>query len=421
MATQVNHLALQLQRVISRLDELVTPKPVASPVAQPTTPPSLPPASSLPLRLAAPEKFSGDSGDCRTFLVQCDLHFKNDPGSFVSSQVKVTFMISHLSDRAAAWAMVEWARRATSIAEPQTTGSESGRLCTLAADSGWNESAVSDALLNGLAEEKKDHLAPHDLPTDFENLVDFTLTLSFRRGRERDNASAGGPLSPRVRHGFLASFTALLVLRLLLLDPEERQRRPTQGSCVPSPASSDYPDLSKVPPCYHDLKAVFNKVKATSLPPHREWDCAIDLLPGAPIPKVRLYSISGPKRKAMAECIEASLNDITIKNRYPLPLISSTFKLLQQARIFTKLDLRNTYHLVRIREGDEWKTGFNIPHANCIALNSVISLAPPLECPLDTTQSLDSNGQTERLNQEPETCLRCLVAQNQTTWSEYLT
>ncbi|KAI3375471.1 hypothetical protein L3Q82_003803 [Scortum barcoo] len=41
--------------------------------------------------------------------------------------------------------------------------------------------------------------------------------------------------------------------------------------------------------------------------------------------------------------------------------LSSAFELLQQARIFTKLDLRNAYHLVRIREGDEWKTGFNTP------------------------------------------------------------
>lgn len=55
------------------------------------------------------------------------------------------------------------------------------------------------------------------------------------------------------------------------------------------------------------------------------------------------------------------LNNITNTNRFPLPLISSAFEHLQNAKVFTKLDLRNAYHLVRIREGDDWKTAFNMP------------------------------------------------------------
>lgn len=53
-------------------------------------------------------------------------------------------------------------------------------------------------------------------------------------------------------------------------------------------------------------------------------------------------------------CIDyRGLNNITIKNKYPLPLISSAFEPLQGATVFTKLDL------VCIKEGDEWKTAFN--------------------------------------------------------------
>ena len=68
------------------------------------------------------------------------------------------------------------------------------------------------------------------------------------------------------------------------------------------------------------------------------------------------------KDKSLRPCIDyRGLNDITVKNKYPLPLISSAFVPLHGASVFSKLDLRNAYHLVRIREGDEWKTAFNSP------------------------------------------------------------
>lgn len=68
------------------------------------------------------------------------------------------------------------------------------------------------------------------------------------------------------------------------------------------------------------------------------------------------------KDASLRPCIDyRGLNAITVRNRYPLPLISSAFEPLHGATVFSKLDLRNAYHLVRIREGDEWKTAFNTP------------------------------------------------------------
>ena len=52
------------------------------------------------------------------------------------------------------------------------------------------------------------------------------------------------------------------------------------------------------------------------------------------------------------------LNEMTIKNRYPLPLISELVNKLRGAKYFTKLDIRWGYNNVRIREGDEWKAAF---------------------------------------------------------------
>ena len=58
-------------------------------------------------------------------------------------------------------------------------------------------------------------------------------------------------------------------------------------------------------------------------------------------------------------CVDyRGLNNITIKNRYPLPLIGKSLDQLGRTKQFTQWDLTNAYHRMRIREGDEWKTAF---------------------------------------------------------------
>ena len=52
------------------------------------------------------------------------------------------------------------------------------------------------------------------------------------------------------------------------------------------------------------------------------------------------------------------MNAITVKNKYPLPLISKLINKLQGARYFTKLDVCWGFNNVRMKEGDEWKAAF---------------------------------------------------------------
>ena len=127
--------------------------------------------------------------------------------------------------------------------------------------------------------------------------------------------------------------------------------------------------LATVPVEYHDLKEVFCKSRAMCLPPHRPYDCAIDLKSGTTPSRGRLFSLSRPETEVMEKYLSESLaagiirpssspagagfffvgkkdgslrpciNKITIKNQYPPP--SDDYRLLQGATIFTKLDLRN--------------------------------------------------------------------------------
>lgn len=148
-----------------------------------------------------------------------------------------------------------------------------------------------------------------------------------------------------------------------------------------------------IPPEYLDLQPVFSEVMADVLPKARKYDCPIDLIPGSRPPFKSIYQLSPleseclrkyvddnlakgfirpstspygspiffvPKKDGdLRPCVDyRELNAITIKNRHPLPLIPEILDRLATAKIFTKLDLRGAYNLVRIRKGDEEKTAF---------------------------------------------------------------
>jgi hypothetical protein len=60
-------------------------------------------------------------------------------------------------------------------------------------------------------------------------------------------------------------------------------------------------------------------------------------------------------------CIDLrKVNGATIKNAAPMPLLNDLMDQVRDSKVFTKLDLKNGYHLFRIKEGDKWKTVFNM-------------------------------------------------------------
>jgi adenylate cyclase class IV len=64
-------------------------------------------------------------------------------------------------------------------------------------------------------------------------------------------------------------------------------------------------------------------------------------------------------------CIDyRGLNKVSVKNQYPLPLISEILNRLSSAKILSKIDVQDVYYRICIREGEEWKTAFRIRYGH---------------------------------------------------------
>uniref|UniRef100_A0A3B4V6J1 DUF4939 domain-containing protein n=1 Tax=Seriola dumerili TaxID=41447 RepID=A0A3B4V6J1_SERDU len=113
LSAQLNYVITQLQ-VLEQIAATRAPGTETATAAPPESPaPPAAPRDSQLLRLSSPECFSSESGDCRPFLVQCELHFEFQASAFAFNCANIAYIISYLSGHAKVWATAEWTRRST--------------------------------------------------------------------------------------------------------------------------------------------------------------------------------------------------------------------------------------------------------------------------------------------------------------------
>ena len=149
----------------------------------------------------------------------------------------------------------------------------------------------------------------------------------------------------------------------------------------------------QVPKEFHEFLDVFSEEKAARFPEPRPWDHKIELKDTFVPKSFKTYNLTPQEQDELDKFLKENLdkgyirpsqspmaspfffvdkkdgklrpcqdyrylNEHTIKNAYPLPLISELLDKLKGARRFTKLDVRWGYNNVRIRDGDQWKAAF---------------------------------------------------------------
>lgn len=157
--------------------------------------------------------------------------------------------------------------------------------------------------------------------------------------------------------------------------------------------ATDNKPVTRIPAVYSRFTTLFEKKAASRLPEHRPYDHAINLKPDFLPKDCKTYPLTPKENIATMEFINENLekgyirpskspmaspfffvgkkdstlrpcqdyrhvNEGTIKDAYPFPLIPDLMDKLKGVKFFTKLDLRLGYNNVRIKPGDEWKAAF---------------------------------------------------------------
>jgi len=156
----------------------------------------------------------------------------------------------------------------------------------------------------------------------------------------------------------------------------------------------DKMNLEDLPEYIQPFTHLFNKKKFEKLPKRREWNHEINLTNEAPKElNTKAYAITLKEEEALNQWLDEQLkaglivesksryaapcfyipkkdgllqlvqdyrklNQVTIKDKTPLPLIGEVINKLKKAKYFNKLDLIWGYNNIRIKEGDEWKATF---------------------------------------------------------------
>jgi len=248
-----------------------------------------------------------------------------------------------------------------------------------------------DRILNIIDTGDLDAIVGYDWLDKHNPDIDWqSKTINGRYPARKNAAGRKATIQCTPNDGRIGRISAHKIARIYAKTPEKvgviwfrRTQTPGEGPKVPA----------QIPAQYAKFKELFEETEETALPIHQEWDHEIPIKEGAELKPAKMYPVNREQEREVAAYLEKNLrkgyirestspmaspilfvpkkngklrlcvdyravNNATVKNVYPLPLIQELMDRLQGARWFTKFDIREGYYRIRVKEGHEWKTAF---------------------------------------------------------------
>lgn len=215
----VRELSTDMHAIRERISPLAPPVAPSQPsVSYPV--PGSPPSHREP-SVPAPERYGGDLGTCRAFLVQCSLVFEQQRHTYATHRSRISYLIASLKGAALAWASAVWEEQSKlcfdyddftqemkKVFDHPVRGKDAARhllslqqgsrsvaefaieFRTLAAESGWNDEALQGVFQNALSDNLKDELVSREEPGSLDQLISLAIRVDNRlRERRRERSS----------------------------------------------------------------------------------------------------------------------------------------------------------------------------------------------------------------------------------------
>ena len=277
--------------------------------------------------------------------------------------------------------------------------------------------------LSGTIILDSDHCKTHCLSHATRPVIAVSTNSTFQPKCDDDLENDLRNVSPQALRMY-ANQPGAEVFALWLQQPSPDQSPPLEAHAISADDYERFMDkveglddpelLQKLPRTYHDLATAFSRRSAHSLPPpipgvdheiHIKEGTTPKYQKARPMSEKENNAVykwiqeqlnAGKIRRSSSSCSSPilivrkptgglricvdyrALNALTIKNRYPIPLVRETLSKMHGKKFFTKLDIVGAFNRIRIKEGHEWKTAFSTRYGQfeCLCMPFGLCNAP---------------------------------------------